>query len=274
MTLKRTYSKAFNPHLQDLFDSMGNVPSKRTYRRRYSPKRKAYRRRRTTKKMGRTMRRVYTAAITERPPKHILYSDSAVTGGNFLGTTAGSLATGIDVNNTTPFKQYINNLTRGTTVQSRLGDYAYFSKIYLRVRTICDVNVVGTQMLNWMLVVDNEINGTSQTAAQFATRYFGNATPYTNAIRNDNNGNIKKQYRVLKRGRLTFVQQVVGQTEQKDWAINWYSKKHVKTSYSLGNAGTVADIDTGAIFLFIWTDNTVGTIKNYFEGNLYFRDQV
>lgn len=251
------------------------VRRRKSVSRKYSPKRKAYRRRRTTtRKMGRTMRKVYTAAITERPAKHRLISDSGVTGGNFLGTTGGTLATGIDCNNTTPFKAYINNLTRGTTVQSRLGDYVFFSKIYLRVRTILDVNVVGTQMVNWMLYVDNECNGVSQTAAQFAAQYFGSATPYTNAIRNDNNGNQKKQYRVLKRGQLKFVQQVAGQTEQKDWAINWYSKKHVKTSYSLGNAGTVADIDTGAICLFMWTDNTVGTIKNYFEGNLYWRDQV
>lgn len=277
--MKRRYSQLDPPSTLDtlsyIVNDMAPYIRRKTGARKYSTKRKSYRRRRTSgKKMGRVMRRVYTRAITESPPKHRLISDSGVSGGNYLGTTGGTLATGIDVNNTTPFKDYINNMIRGTTVQSRLGDYCYFTKIYLRVRTILDVNVVGTQQLNWMLFVDNEINGTSQTAAQFATRYFGNATPYTNAIRNDNNGNIKKQYRVLKRGKLVFTQQIVGQTEQKDWAISWYSKKHVKTSYSLGNAGTVADIDTGAIQLFMWTDNTVGTIKNYFEGNLYFHDQV
>lgn len=271
--MKRTFRQAFEPVN---FTQMPRLSygRRRQSKRKYSPKRKTYRRRRTTKSMGRTMRRVYTAAITERPSKHKLYSDSGVTGSVVLGTTGATLATGIDCNNTTPFKQYINGLTRGTTVQSRLGDYCYYSKIYLRIRTICDTLVVGTQMLNWMLVVDNEINGVSQTPAVFGLQYFGSSTPYTNAIRNDNNGNQRKQYRVLKRGRMTFVQQVAGQTEQKDWAINWYSKKHVKTSYSLGNAGTVADIDTGAIFLYMWTDNTVGTIKSYFEGNLYYRDQV
>lgn len=268
--MKRTYRQAFEPSQNTV---MPYVRRRGTYKkRRYTPKRKAYRRRRTG--MSRAIRKIYTATITERPPKHRLISDSGVLGGNYLGTTAGTLATGIDCNNTTPFKAYINNMTRGTTVQSRLADFCYFSKIYIRVRTICDVNVVGTQMLNWMLYVDNECNGTSQSAAAFAAQYFGSATPYTNAIRNDNNGNQRKQYRVLKKGRMTFVQQVAGQTEQKDWAISWYSKKHVKTSYSLGNAGTVADIDTGAICLFMWTDNTVGTIKSYFEGNLFFRDQV
>lgn len=273
--MKRTHRQAFEavnftqmPKL-----SYGRRKTSGTKKRKYSGKRKAFRRSRT-RTMGRVMRRVYTAAITERPSKHKLFSDSGVTGSVVIGTTGATLATGVDVNNTTPFASYLNGLTRGTTVQSRLGDYVYFSKIYLRVRTILDVNVVGTQMLNWMLFVDRECNGISQTAAQFATQYFGSATPYTNAIRNDNNGNQKAQYRVLKRGQLKFVQQVAGQTEQKDWAISWYSKKHVKTSYSLGNAGTVADIDTGAIRLFFWTDNTIGTIKNYFEGNLHWRDQV
>lgn len=248
-----------------------------SYQRRvYPSKKKSYYKKKRSAGLTYMQRiaRLEQAAITERPPKHILYSDQGVVGGNYFGTTAGTLATGIDCNNTTPFKKYINNLTRGTTVQSRLGDYCYFSKVHFSVRTIFDVNVVGTQQLNWMLFVDNEVKGTSETVAQFGSEMFGLTAPQTNSIKNTNNKDVNRRYRILKRGSIKVQQQIAGQTEQVDWTINWYSKNHVKTAYVLGNAGTVADIDTGAIELYMWTDNAVGTIKSYFEGNLYFRDQV
>lgn len=258
-----------------------SAPDPTAYKRTYSAKKKvypsSYKKKGTSagyKYMMDRIKRLEVAAIRERPPKRILYSDQGVVGGNYFGTTAGTLATGIDCNNTTPFKKYINNLSRGTTVQSRLADYCYFSKCHLTVRTIFDTSVVGTQQLNWMLFVDLEVKGASQTAAQFASEFFGTSTPYTNAIKNTNNSDVDKKYRVLQRGMIKVQQQVAGQTEQVDWTINWYSKKHVRTAYVLGNAGTVADIDTGAIQLFMWTDNTVGTIKSYFEGNLFYRDQV
>jgi len=56
-------------------------------------------------------------------------------------------------------------------------------------------------------------------------------------------------------------------------------KKPIRTSYVLGNAGTIADIDTNAIFLYMYTDNSGGTVGStglvsFLEGNVYFRDQV
>nr|WAE42927.1 MAG: capsid protein [Cressdnaviricota sp.] len=216
------------------------------------------------------VQKIYRAAITDRPPKHIIYSDSSVTGG--VTTVNGTI-----VQNNAPFIQYLGLISRGTTVQGRLADIIHTTKFFARLQVKFGTAMSGSYTLGWMLCVQKQPSGTALTATQFGTDYFGDTTPTPRYnLPNINNRDVQRKYQILRRGFIYNKATISGQIDTSYGTINWFSKRHIETSYTLGNAGTIADIDTGAIFLYLYTDSAIGTngLQVYLEGHQYFRDQV
>lgn len=168
---------------------------------------------------------------------------------------------------------------RGTTVQSRLADTIHVSKISIKCQVNFGTGTTGDVIIKWMLVQQKVMQGTAITAAGFGLDYFGDNTPSSNSVPNINNKDTRGKYTILAKGGCKMYQSVVAILEMREFTINWSAKKHRKISYVLGNAGTTADIDTGGIFLFVWTPfagAAVGAagVNIYMEGNCWFRDQV
>jgi len=202
------------------------------------------------------------------PAKHILYSDSGVTGGSATVFSTSSLV------NSSPLMQLMNPLLRGMTVQTRIGDVAKVSKIHLNVRTTYGTAVDGDVIIKWILFAETNSQGYARTASQFASVYFGKTTPNTNAIPNYNNKDVSL-FKILKTGQQTMRASMASVVEIRDWSVFWAPKTPLRCNYANGNAGTIADIDGNAIYLFMYTDfNVAGanSINSYIEGNVYFHD--
>lgn len=217
--------------------------------------------------------RLWQDAIVDRPPKHWTISNNGVIGANVWPYSGTAL------NQSAPQLWYILTMARGTTVQSRLADYAYISRVSIKGQINFGTAVAGDCIVKYMLVQQKVVQGTGILVANFGLDYFGDNTPSSNSIPNINNKDLLGKYTVLKTGTVNMFQSVTGILEMRNFSIEWAAKKHRKISYVLGNAGTVADIDTGGIFLYFYTGYAgLGTgatgINVYLEGNCYFRDQV
>lgn len=204
------------------------------------------------------------------PAKHILFSDNGVTGGNTTAFATNALY------NSQPLLHWCNPCARGTTVQQRVGDITKISKIDFNIRTTYGTAVDGDVIIRYMLFSHKTPNGTGKTANTFCTEYFGDATPHTNAIPNNNNQVLKEEYRVLKEGSLTMRASMASVTEIRDWKIQWIGKSPIQCGYTLGNTGGLSDLDSNAIYLLMFTDfPTIGAtngINSFIEGNVYFHD--
>lgn len=243
--------------------------AKRTFKKSYK---KSFRRRGTFS-LKRKVAKLWRNDVVERPAKHILYSDiTGISGSNLLLQNTGPATI---INRSNSYLQYLNVCSRGTTVQNRLADYTYTTKIQLKLQVNFGTGVTGTAFLNWMLVLDKELGGVAKTAGNFCTDYFGVSSPYDIVVPNINNRDVRGKYRVLAKGRVYMKETVSGVVEKEHGMISWHGKG-IRTSHVLGNAGTAADIDTGGIFLFVWTGDATATngITAYCEGNVFFHDQV
>lgn len=240
---------------------------KRSYRARRTYKKRS---RRGSKLIYKRIAKLEKIAIKERPCKRIAFSDAGVASTNEAFSPLGILST------TNPMLVLLNPLVRGTALQERLADYAYFSKIQFKLMAQGGTSITNQRYINWMLIVQNEPEGVALTAAQFLNDYFGKTAPPPNAVPDLTNNDIRKDYRVLSKGKFHLIPQFGTQQAQSMTTINWYSKKHVRTSYVRANTGSISDIDSGAIYIVAWTDSPVTTtgIQLFLEGNVWFRDQV
>jgi len=265
---KRPVSEAFTDNFLPSNNNMagkykGRRVAKKTFKRKRSFKRKV------GKGLGRKVAKLWQDAEVSRPPKHILFSDFGIVGGNSTGFGSNILAV------TTPRIVFLTPCPRNTTVQGRIADYIYVSKIHFSVQSQYGTNVTGDQYTKWMIFVHKQPGGVALTAAAFMLDYFGSATPNTFCIPNKNNKCTDK-YRILKRGQIQMKETVAGVIEKHNYHIKCLFKHPIKVSLVLGNAGTIADCDGNAIYLIMWTDSaaTVSGVQSYFEGNVYYRDQV
>jgi hypothetical protein len=219
---------------------------------------------------GKKVEQLWKATITERPPKHLIISDVATV------TGSTSIFAGTVINQGAPFLAYLNLMSRGTTVQQRLADYCYWSKINIRLQFLSSTALASNARIKYMICEQKQCQGSGIAASAFGTDMFGSTTPNTNMYPNINNHNVKQKYKVLTHGTLKTTAYLAADKLFEYHVINWFSNQHVKTSYVLGNAGTIADIDTGAIFIYIYTDlPSADTSTAVFgEGQLFFRDQV
>jgi len=245
-------------------------------RRTYARARTYGRRGRGRSRIARRTRRVSTPSraavrrvVAQAPvAKHLLWSDNGVTGGSTSAFSAAALT------NAAPIMQLLNGCSRGMTVQTRIGDITKVTKIHLKIRTTYGTAIDGDVIIRWVLLAERNSQGFSRTAASFAGVYFGDSTPQTNAIPNYNNKDVSL-FKILKTGKQTMRASMASVVEIRDWSIFWAPKTPLRCNYTLGNAGTIADIDGNAIYLFMFTDNTTGTtagVYNFIEGNVYFHD--
>jgi hypothetical protein len=204
-----------------------------------------------------------------RPPKHLVISASVTPYNLQVNPT--------NIWNGNPQIFLLNpNGPRATNETSRLADEVTYSRLNFKILLNYGINITGDTSIYWMLLRQKSVKGTALTAAQFATDWFGDVTPCGANLRAINNTSAQSRYTILKRGSWHLKETVIGVIEQQVQSIQYY--KPVKTSYVLGNAGTIADIDEGALYLFIYSDYPTSTATNgingYGEGYLWFRDSV
>jgi hypothetical protein len=203
-----------------------------------------------------------------------MYSVMSTTGSNLLldSTASGDLAL-VNLLKTRPILGIVTPLiTRGLTVQQRIGDYINITKIDLRMRTFYGSLITGDVIIRWMLVKQKTVSGTLLSPSGFCSDYFGQTQIFTNALPNWNNRDVSARYSILKKGSVYMRSSVTGATEIRDWGVFYIPKKPIRTSYTLGNGGTISDIDSNMIYLLMYTDNANNGLLTSCEGNVYYHD--
>lgn len=230
----------------------------RTYRRGRMFARRGKRRSRGASMRG-MGKRVKRLEDTAEETKHIIFSDSGITGSN-AAYAGGALISG------TAVQLHINPLSRGTTVQSRVGDKAVFTRIHFKVQANFSTNIVSVCTVFWILYKVKNGNAGVVTANNFLLAKYGVAPAMRTLpdINNQNNPNLN----ILARGQWTNIAPTDASIEEHVFNIDY--RKAVHTEYRLGNAGTVADINKNALYLLLWTDTGATGITVYGEGHVFY----
>lgn len=239
--------------------------------------RRTKRRNRGFATLAKKVEKLWVHGEIDKPPKHVIYSNQGIGGATIpnLSTTA--------LINATPQSFVLGlPLQRGNTVQSRLGDYVFTSRIKLKCRTTFGTAINGIFATMWMLIYQKSTNAgvvppASFSALNFCDDYFGTGNPESNTLPNWNNRDFSTRYQILRKGKFDYHEYIAGASESINWGIDIRFKTPMKTSYILNTNGNEQDIDYGKFILMMYTDNVNGTggtgILTYIEGIQWFRDQ-
>jgi len=208
-------------------------------------------------------KRVRRLEDTAEETKHIIFSDIGVTGSN------GGFA-GVSIYNTAPAQLFLTPLTRGSTVQNRIGDKVVFTAIRFKVQLFFSSALVNQCTVNWMIY---RLNGgtTAISASNILNGIYGTSNPTMNALPDINNKNPSATYVVLKRGYYKHVAPADATAENQ--VMNVIYRKKVYSEYRNSNLGTVADMNKNALYLLIWSDKPSadpGLINVNGEGHVFF----
>lgn len=206
-----------------------------------------------TAKRGRTglTNRVRALENSKEEAKHIIYSDDAV-------PAATVLTNSFNVRAAAPFIGLLNPLSRGTTVQQRIGDKVMWTSLNLNLHIYANGNITDETWVRWRLVKHIQPLGTALSASSYLAINFGVSAPgLPFMMRNINNQDPKDRFATLKSGIIKFTN--VSNSGQEVKMIPIRYRKPIETSYHLGNNGTIADIARNALYLIVWTNSSITT---------------
>jgi hypothetical protein len=169
-----------------------------------------------------------------------------------------------------PLVQLLNGMQRGTLVQQRIADKCNMLQYIFKGQLFTAPNATGSGFaIRVMVIADREANGTTLALSDL----FGSSTPGSQALLNFNNRNIARKYTIFADKRFILGGTITNLPTYVQLEMD-VSLRNLETGYERGNAGTVADIDTNAIYLVAICDNAVAS-QNYLTGEsvLYFDDE-
>jgi len=181
------------------------------------------------------------------------------------------------ITNAAPYSALLNGCARGDTVQSRTGDLVHIGKGHLEMilNTVSQTANADTAMtVKVFVVLDTQSNGVAPTT----TVLLNSATPNTTTPWNYNNYDFWKRFQILHEEVVKLQPQIAGiqgalvvNNDQRFLKFGWDCKEF-PADYGGGTAGTVGDIRSGAIYLFIITDNNTTGVNTRWSSVQYFKD--
>lgn len=214
-------------------------------------------------------------APTSTRKKAVLYSN-VKTGSRMELKVIDSGATNAQMNTTGTFI-LLNGLTQGTDYDQRLGRKFIIKSIQARgwVTPEYDNSALGaisvpSQYGRIIIFVDNQSNGATPVTTDLLT------VPLPNAPLNLNN---RDRFRILRDFQFVFGPLLSVTTATQSQAafggnqitdVNFYERVDIETVNNAGNAGTVADIQSGAVYAFYIGSQAAGTNTDL-NANLYYR---
>lgn len=175
----------------------------------------------------------------------------------YLDVTAGSQnMTG------TPTIVLLNGCQTGDTATTRDGQSILLKSIYCQFMVYMDPSSTTYNIVRFMLVLDTQPNATVMSAADL----FQNNTSGTNVV-SPININYGKRFKVLYDKRFSLN---ATQIREKVW--KYFKRLKFHTKFNTGNAGTIADITSNALYLVFVNDNNVTTPDCQYYVRLRFID--
>jgi hypothetical protein len=159
--------------------------------------------------------------------------------------------------NSTPVAPILlNGCARNTGDNARIGDRVYYKNMELNLQLIGNKNTGAAynSYVRVLVFVDRNPRGTATTISSL----FGVTTPPVMSIYNYQSTDFRKRYRVLFDRLVKMVPASWNGTTPFDsnQVIRIKRKLGFQTDYSLGTAGTIADIDTNSVHICALTDDS------------------
>jgi len=159
-----------------------------------------------------------------------------------FGSTAGQL-------------QLMNGISQGTSATTRIGRRVMIKSIYLRYWCTTASNTTGSTPIRLMIVFDKQSNTVAPTAAEVLV---------ADSIVSPNNLSNSRRFVTLMDKMLQL--DTAGPNSAN---LEFYKKCNLEVQYNTVNGGAIGDIQTGSLYLFVWSNGTLGTASP--TGNVYTR---
>lgn len=180
--------------------------------------------------------------------------------------STGAIAFGVPATGATGALSIVllNGLSLGTAAQTRVGRKINMRSIMMRAY----FNAAATTTSGFvrvMLVYDRQANGTAPTAADILAQ---GGTPFITSINNLDN---RERFLVIHdKTRYLSAGSAVSDTN----AIYYkkYKRLALETTYNSGSSGTVGDINTGAMYLVVFTSCGIANVNARITTRIRFSD--
>lgn len=185
----------------------------------------------------------------------------------------------------TPTQTLINGMAQGTADAQRIGNAFLMSKIQWNFRLYTNSSHNAQCCARVLLVYDKMPKGTAFSM----TDLFGASTVYTWYTKNYLNRDINKRFtiisdKVYKLWPLNTYVPAASSGNQATYnmlnmggpcsiTVNRTIQLNKLTSAPLGTAGTVADIDTGSLYMIYLADTSNSSVVLDYSYNLFYTDQ-
>lgn len=139
----------------------------------------------------------------------------------------------------------LNGLATGNDAFNREGRQVRFKSLQLKLTAGINASATDTR-IRWILFIDKSPNATQPTAAELLALN----TQYVDSYRNLN---FRKRFVILQ----NTVQLLDTSDPQQE--INIYRKIDLKTVYNASDVGTIADIESNALYVFVVSDEATNS---------------
>lgn len=155
----------------------------------------------------------------------------------------------------TPTVQLCNGLARGDDYTQRNGRSVKWTSIFHRATF--QSNALGTipHAVRFILFWYKDPSGVAPTPLQM----FGTATPGINQMMNLN---VRKDFNII--ADKTFTLNPINGGASFRY-FNKYYKTGMHTIFNAGSTGLVSDIESNALYYFVWSDTAVVNEQPYFQ---------
>lgn len=150
--------------------------------------------------------------------------------------------------NQTPTVTLFNALQRGDDYNQRNGRSVKWTSIYQRITAQSSATATSPHYIRYILFWYKDASGVAPTPLQM----FGAAAPGLNSMMNLN---VRKDFIILY-DRVIKCNPVTGGSSSNFLKI--YKKCNMHTIFNASSLGTIADIESGALYAFTWSDTSTG----------------
>jgi len=159
----------------------------------------------------------------------------------------------------TGFVQLLNGCAQGSDIGDRVGRQIMMKSIQAKLYSYVTPATGVDQVHRLMIVYDRQVNGSLPSIATI----LNTVTPYSMK-----NLNYRKRFKILMD--KTFVLSASGEDSSQMYT-EFYRKLRHPVEFNAGNAGTVADIITGSLYLVSVGNIGAGAPAGVVTGNLRVR---
>lgn len=190
--------------------------------------------------------------------------------------------TQVNLDNVTGSFILLNNMVEGADLFSRVGRKIWMTNIRIRAEIVQNVNVAhaAQDYMRTILVYDSQPNAAVTTVASLLKDCnTGASTSIFSEINLDN----RERFTFLKDDWMMLPSMITNANADlsntgwwdpvKSGAIDWFVPlKNLTATYNGTNAGTIADITSGALYLFVMSLNTDHSWQTNWHFRLRYRD--